>query len=189
MNMLIPRDFVTLLLANMAAGLVVLAVYFLRLPVETRHGYGIALLLSGIVAAVGGFYMSFIWPLPGAYNSLFGELSVLLGTIFAAVGWSLMTNGRLTGVAIYALIPSILAVMLGMRVLGLGMTAQPLMAAIGFWLTGVGGLLAAVAVFTALRRGPSVVAGIVLVLAAGVWLLVATASFWMHMQSFSDYKP
>ncbi|MEM3791412.1 MAG: DUF981 family protein [Candidatus Micrarchaeaceae archaeon] len=46
----------------------------------------------GIFDFVSGFYMSFFWPLPGAYNMLFGDPMLLLGLILLSGSYALYRN-------------------------------------------------------------------------------------------------
>src|SRR3990167_4250520 len=77
-------DYVPLMLINMASGLCLLAACLRKAnnPVVEKH-WASGFLMSGAVALACGFHMVFNWPLPGSYNVAFGELSVLLGILFA----------------------------------------------------------------------------------------------------------
>ncbi len=48
--------------------------------------------MLGIFDFLSGFYMSFFWPLPGAYNMLFGDPMLMLGIIMIAGGFSIYKN-------------------------------------------------------------------------------------------------
>ena len=68
-------DFVALLLVNMTAGYVLLAAYVLKGlddPDQSKWGLGFA--PAGSLSPVFGSYLLFTWPLPGQYNSAFGEM-------------------------------------------------------------------------------------------------------------------
>lgn len=76
-------DYVTLLLANMSAALVVLAAFLWRgldRP-DTRY-WAPAFGMPGLVATIAGFAMTFTHPIPLPYSMAYGEMSVLFGVLF-----------------------------------------------------------------------------------------------------------
>src|SRR3990167_8018473 len=96
-------DYVPLMLINMSAGLFLLA-YCLKIgskPIGKEWSAGF--LMSGLVALICGFHMVFNWPLPGSYNVAFGELSVLLGILFAGAGIAIARGWDLSPVIMYVL--------------------------------------------------------------------------------------
>ena len=66
-------DYVALLLVNMTAGFVVLAFFLLYGLSGERKRWAAPFAMAGLVAFLCGLHMIFRWPLPGAYNSAFGE--------------------------------------------------------------------------------------------------------------------
>ena len=89
-------DFVALMLLNMAAGFGVLAFFLLMgLAGGDRKRWVAPFAMVGLVAIVCGFRMIFTWPLPGSYNSAFGEMSVLLGAIYLGIALSLAKDWNL----------------------------------------------------------------------------------------------
>lgn len=82
-------DYITLMLINLVAGLVLLAayVYFgLDEPNQKRWipGFGVV----GAIALVTGLHMTFTWPVIGSFNIAFGETTVLFGILFVGTGTS-----------------------------------------------------------------------------------------------------
>jgi putative membrane protein len=177
-------DYVTLMLVNMTAGLVVLACFLWRdaaVP-ENRSRWASAFAAPGLVAVICGFVMTFSWPLPNPYNIMFGEMSVLLGVLFLGAAWSLAKGRDLTPLGLYALPAGAAAVLIGIRIIDLGLTANPPLSGAGFILTGLGGVFAPAAlVFVRhlwLRRAGS----LVLLAAASIWAWTGCLAYWMHLK-------
>lgn len=179
-------DYVTLMLVNMVGGLLVLAVYLWQdvaaLETETGRKWAPAFAVPGLIAAVCGFAMSFTWPLPNPYNIAFGETSVMLGLLFLAAAWALAKGWSLLPLCIYAFIAGAVGILLGIRIWHLALTANPPLSAIGFILTGSGGLFAGLVIWfrqnTLIRRLGSVI----LVIAAVIWLCTAILGYWTHLK-------
>lgn len=179
-------DYLTMMLVNMAAGLLVLAVFLWG---GKSKVWSAGLAVAGGVAFIGGLHIIFTWPLPGCFNMAFGETSVLLGSILlgaalsAAMGWSLAPVG------VYALVPAAAAILLGVRIYGLGLTASPPMTAVGFILTGAGGMVAAISFMLAAHRGVARLAAVMLLVAALLWAFLGLSAYWVHAKSLGAYKP
>jgi putative membrane protein len=185
--------FITLLLVNMAAGLVILAIFFLKglgSPGEKSWAPGLAMV--GAVACAAGFYMAVTWPITKAgdvnlawANPTYGEMSVLLGVLFLGAALAVAKEWSLLPVAIYGLLAGVVAMVLGVRIVMLGLSSSPPLTGAGFILTGLGGPLALAIVLapgrTLLRR----LATACLLAAAGLWLLVAVLAYWMHLAMWS----
>ncbi len=190
-------DFLTLMLVNLTAGFFLLAHFAYRGlgKSEAEDGYrgwmpGFALV--GFIAIVTGLVMIFTWPLPGSNNIAFGENSVLFGGVFLATGLAFGRRLKLQSLAVFALLAGIVAIVVGSRILDLGMTKDPALSAAGFILSGAGGILASGALaFQRIRANRFFRLGFALVvLAAGViWAVVAFDGYWSHLSSFSTWKP
>ncbi len=184
-------DYITLLLINMTAGYCLLSGYVYRGlddPLDKRWLPGF--IIVGFIALVFGAHMTATWPIVGAFNSAYGEMSVLFGVIFLgaalaiAKGWSLLT------VTIYAFYAGLAAVLLGIRIIDMGMTKVPLLSGIGFILSGLGGVLAA-PTLTWLRQSRPfrTLAAIVLGAAALIWAFTGYMAYWAHMEGFAGWVP
>ncbi len=176
-------DYVTLLLINMAAGLVVLA-FFLwwGLGREDRKDWAPAFGIVGLVATVAGFAMTFTWPIPAPYSMAYGEMSVLLGVLFLGAAWALARGGSLLPLGIYAFFPGATAVVLGVRTIDLSLTSAPVLSGAGFIVTGLGGLFAAVTLRQQDRKFLRVVGGLVMLAAAALWIPTIGVAYWSHMK-------
>ena len=118
-------DWLTLLLVNMMVALVLhslfMGFWIDKDPKKVIPGF----LLVGAIALIAGFRMAFTWPLPGAYNIIYGELSVLLGAFFFMAGLSIHFGWNLLTIGIYSLFGGAVAVLMGVRIWVSGMTSEP----------------------------------------------------------------
>lgn len=174
-------DYVTLMLINMAAGLVTLA-WFLWSDVDNPNTgkWAPAFAIPGVVGVICGFAMSFTWPLPKPYNIAFGESSVLLGVLFLAASWCIAKEWDLSPLGIYAFFAGLVAVLIGIRIIDLGLTQKPGLSGAGFILTGLGGVLAGLILTyrnVLLRR----VGSVVLTAAALIWAITGYLGYWYHL--------
>jgi len=184
-------DYVALMLLNMTAGFVVLGFFLLLGLNGDRKRWVAPFAMVGLVAAICGFTMIFTWPLPGPFNSLFGETSVLLGVIFLGIALNLAKEWHLAPVALYGILSGLVAVLLGARIMNLNLTVQPQMAGVGFIASGAGGILAMIAFCAPNSKALRSLGALVLFLAAAIWALTACGAFWMHPPSdnFKNWKP
>jgi putative membrane protein len=184
-------DYVALMLVNMTAGFVVLAFFLLAGLNGERKRWATPFAMVGLVAFLTGLHMIFRWPLPGAYNSAFGETSVLLGVIYLGIALSLAKEWNLAPLAIYGILAAVVAVILGVRILDLKMTAQPQLSGLGFILSGLGGILAALAFCAPTGKALRSTGALALILAAIIWALTGFMAYWMHMGSdnFKNWEP
>ncbi len=182
-------DFLTLMLVNLVAGLLLLAlhlVFFIeRDPKRLAPGF----LLTGFLGTTTGLYMVLKWPLPGAHNIAFGEMGLLFSALFLFAGLALLLEWDLLGLGIYGVLASLAALVVGVRILNKGMTAAPLLSFLGFLFTGVGGILTLPAY--ALRKSLTfrVVVAVLLLLGAAIWAFTGYGSYWAHLESFAKYFP
>ena len=176
-------DYVTLLLVNMVAGLAVLA-FFLWWGIERKdcRDWAPAFGISGFVATVAGFVMTFTWPIPAPYAMAYGEMSVLLGVLFLGTAWALHYGWRLYPLSIYAFFPGVAAIVIGVRIFTLSLTLMPLMTAISFIVTGSGGVFAGVALWKQHIRIVRILGGLMMLAAALLWVPTTYLAYWEHMK-------
>ncbi len=176
-------DYVTLLLTNMIAGLIVLAAFLvLGLGHAKQKGWAPAFGIAGLVATVAGLAMTFTEPIPKPYAMAYGEMSVLLGVLFLGAAWAVAGGYDLWPLGLYAFIPGAIAVLLGIRIIDLSLTLAPIMSGVGFILTGLGGLGAGVTLWKRNARALRFAGAAVLLTAAAIWTLTALMAYWMHMK-------
>ena len=186
-------DYVALMLLNMTAGFVVLAFFLLMGLQGDRKRWVAPFAMVGLVAFLGGLYMIFTWPLPGAYNSAFGETSVMLGVIYLGIALSLAKEWNPAPIAIYGILAGLVAILIGIRIEVLRdnpgiATAKPMLSCVGFILSGLGGILAALAFCAPTRKALRSTGALALILAALIWAMTAYLAYWGHMEHFSTYK-
>jgi len=183
-------DFLTLLLLNMAAGYFVLADFVFRgIVSEDRKPWVPAFAIVGLLATVFGGYITCTWPLPGSYNSAYGEMSVLFGVLFLGGALAVGRGWGLHVLGIYAFFAGLAAIVLGVRIMSLGMTNAPTLSGIGFILSGVAGVLVCPGV--ALRKVfvLRVLGALVLAAAGLIWAYTGYTALWGHMAHFAQWTP
>ncbi|MGC8652239.1 MAG: DUF981 family protein [Candidatus Micrarchaeia archaeon] len=104
-----PAPFVdplTIMLVAVATSTSLLALYLIGAARGKRVFADIAIpgIVVGFFDFVSGFFMSFVWPFPGAlsgYNMLFGDPMLFLGLIMIAVSYMLYKNIKPNVVSIF----------------------------------------------------------------------------------------
>lgn len=184
-------DYISLMLINMVAGLVLLADFVYR-GLDGANlkrwipGFG----LVGAIALVTGLHMTLTWPVPGSFNISFGETTVLFGGLYVAAAIAIAQGWDLLSLAVYGFFAGLTAIVVGVRIINLGQTNRPLEAGLGFVLTGLGGVLAA-PTLVYLRHNKiwrTVGAGVLLV-AALIWAIIGFQAYWGHLEGFSEWQP
>ena len=184
-------DYLTLIMINMVAGTVLLAYYLWKgLDEQDQRPYASIFIILGTLAIATGLHLSFTWPLPGSYNIAYGEATTLFGVVFLATGIALSQGWSLIPVAIYAFFAGLDAILIGTRILVLGLTKEPIMSAIGFILAGLGGVASA-PFFIWFRNNRTVrMLGIlILLLTAALWAVTFYGALWGHLESFGQWLP
>ena len=184
-------DYLTLVMINLVAGSTLLAYYLWRgIDEKEQRPYAAAFFMTGLVSLVTGLQLSFTWPLPGSFNVGYGDATTLFGVVFIATGIALSQGWDLKPVALYSFFAGIDAIIVGIRILSLGLGQEPLVAAAGFVLAGLGGLGSFP--FLEWFRDNKVVRwiGILVLLAAAlIWAVTFYNALWAHMASFSKWVP
>ncbi|MHB9038117.1 MAG: DUF981 family protein [Armatimonadota bacterium] len=182
-------DYITLMLINMAAGFLILAFYVYKgYGEQDQAHWAPAFGITGFVALMNGFNMSWNWPLPGSYNCAFGDMSVLFGVLMAGAALALAFGWRLMPLGIYAFFAGLAAVLTGVRFIHLSLTAQPMLSGAGFVISGLCGMLAPLLLYKPTREYRLLGAG-ALGLASLIWALTGYTGYWIHLQMFSKWVP
>lgn len=182
-------DYLTLMLVNLVAGLVLLAVFLVFFAERDGKKLVSGFLLTGFIGIVTGLPLTLSWPLPGSHNIAFGETALLFGGLFFFAGIALHKDWDLLGLGIYAVLGGAVAVIIGARILNLGMTQEPVIAFLGYLFTGIGAILTLPAYLLRKNLAFRVVVALVLLAGAAVWALTGFGSYWAHLESFSKYLP
>jgi putative membrane protein len=176
-------DYVTLMLINMAAGLFLLGCFVWR-DLDTPEDTGRwvpAFAICGLVAAIGGFAITFTWPLPKPYSSAYGEMSVLFGVLLLGLALALAKRWELLPLSIYAVFAGAAAVLLGVRIIDLGLTTHPILSGVGFILSGICGIFSPVVVWQRDKKELRIIGSLVLFAASAIWAWTGYIAYWMHM--------
>jgi putative membrane protein len=189
-------DFLPLMLVSMTAGLFMLAYYVYQgIGAENTKRWVPGFTMTGFIAVVTGLRMIFTWSLSGSYNIAFGEMSVLFGVLFLGAALALWKGWEMRTVSIYAFFAGAAAIVVGARIISLGMTKSPVVSGIGFILTGLGGLfawlccLAEPILSLSTNRTLRAIGAIVLIVAAAIWAFTGYVAYWDHLESFSKWVP
>ena len=184
-------DYLTLVMINLVAGSVLLAYYLWKgLDAQDQRPYAAGFFVTGLIGVVTGLQLSFTWPLPGSFNVGYGDAATLFGAVFLGAAISLWQNWSLLPVAIYSFFAGIDAIIVGIRLYSLKLGQEPLLAAIGFVLAGLGG----VAAFPFLQwfkanKPMRWIAIVVLLASAAIWAFTFYSALWAHMASFAKWLP
>ena len=183
-------DYLTLLLINMIAGLATLVIYVVKgLDDPNQSKWAPAFALPGLIALVIGLHLALTWPLPGPYNAAFGDLTVLFGILFLGAAFAIAKGWDLLPLGIYAFFAGLAAVLVGVRIIHLGLTSQPILSGLGFILTGLGGIFAAPVLYCRSNKLLRYLGAAVLTVAVLLWALTGYLGYWMHLESFAKWMP
>ncbi len=98
-----------------------------------------------------------------------------------AFGWNLLTIG------IYAFFAGAVAVLLGVRILNLGLTSEPLAAAGGFAITGGTAIITLPALAFPKLKWLRILVAIAALGSAVVWIIVGFPAYWQHIEAFAKW--
>lgn len=183
-------DYLTIMLINLVAGLFLLAYYIYRGvddPDQKRWAPGFA--ITGIIGLATGLHMVLTWPLPGPFNIAFGETELLFGVLFLAASLALALNWSLFSVSIYALFAGFVAIEVGARIISKGLTQEPLIAGIGFIITGLTGVFLAPVLYWLKGRPFRIIFAILAIAAALIWAFIGYGAYWNHFDTFAKWVP
>jgi len=184
-------DFLTIVMINLVAGSVLLAYYLWRgIDEKDQHPYAAAFFIVGLVGLVTGLELAFTWPLPGSFNVGYGDAATLFGAVYLATGIALSQGWDLVPVTIYSFFAGIDAIIVGLSLYANKLGQEPVVAAVGFILAGLGGVCA-FPFMQWFRDNKAVrwIAIIVLLVAAAIWAVTFYSALWAHMTAFAKYVP
>jgi len=184
-------DYLTLVMINLVAGSVLLAYYLWKgLDEKDQRPYAAAFFVVGLVGVVTGFQLAFTWPLPGSFNVAYSDADTLLGIVFLGTSIALWQGWSLIPMTIYAFFAGIDAIIGGLRLYSLNLGQEPLVAALGFILAGLGGVCS-FPFFTWFKDNKMVrwIAIAVLLVTAAIWAVTFYSALWAHMASFAKWVP
>lgn len=185
-------DFITLLLANMAGGLFILALYLLfGLNNPSAKGWAAAFAVVGLVAFVAGMFMTLTWPVKNTpqfkavwANMAYGETSVLLGVLFLGAALAVAKGWDLVPLAVYGVVAGGVGVLLGVGLL-VQLPKMPVVAGIGFILTGGAGVLLLPAVLCRRTLLLRLLVSAALAAAGVIWAITTVQAYWGHLARYA----
>lgn len=183
-------NYITLMLINLVAGHCLLAYYVYRgldgsYQKRWIPGFG----MTGAIALATGLHMIWTWPVRGSFNIAFGEMSVLFGIVFVGAAVALAAGWDLITVTIYAFFAGAAAIVVGARIINLGLTRQPWLSGIGFIISGLGGVLATPALYLRTNKTFRLIGAIAIGVAALIWAFTGYMAYWGHLAQYSDWTP
>lgn len=183
-------DNLAIMLINLVAGFLLLAYFVYRdLVDEDYRVWASALGIVGTVQFATGLHTIFTWPLPGSFNITFGGLSVLFGTLFLWGALAVALRWTLFPVGVYAFFAGIAAIVVGARFIDLNLTQQPLVAGIGFIVSGLAAIILPFAVLWRTNMALRIVFAVLAVIAALIWGFIGYVALWEHIQEFGEWVP
>jgi putative membrane protein len=99
------------------------------------------------------------------------------------MGWDLFTLG------VYGFFAGLVSLLVGFRIINLGVTQTPLLTGVGFILVGLGGVFSAPALYLKNNRLLRTIGSIVLLVAALIFAFIGLGAYWGHLASFSTWQP
>jgi putative membrane protein len=183
-------DYLATMLINLVAALVLVAFYLaigIDKPDQKQWVPGFA--ITGLVFLVSGWHLLSTWPLPGSYNIAFGAAALLFGMVLAGAALAQAFSWDLLTVVIFAFFAGLAAIVLGVRIINLNMSQQPVLAGIGYILAGLGGVLATPVWYLRQYRWLRWIAALVLLVAAVIWAIIGYGACWEHLAEFAKWTP
>jgi putative membrane protein len=183
-------DFTAVMLVGLAAGFVLLAHYLYMNPEpDSRTPWAAGFFAAGLLGLVTSVPMLITWPLPGAYNIAFGEPALYVSVAFIGAGLTLAFRWEPLIPAIYGFFGGLIAIVVGIAMIKMGLTKEPLLAGVGYLAAGVGGVLTLPAIQYRKVRIFALAAAVALGIAALVFFLIGYEAFWGHLQEFAHWVP
>ncbi|MCL6472749.1 MAG: DUF981 domain-containing protein [Firmicutes bacterium] len=183
-------DYLTIMLINLVAGLFLLGYYVYRgIDDPDQRRWAPGFLIVGIIGIATGLHMTLTWPLPGANNIAFGETELLFGVLFLAASLALAFNWSLFSISVFAIFAGFVAIEVGARIIQKGLTQEPIVAGVGFILTGLTGLLLAPVLYWLKARPYRLIFAIIAIIAAAIWAFIGYGAYWSHFDSFAQWAP
>ncbi len=186
-----PIVYLTLMNANIAVALFLLAVFIYRGIYATNNKYFIpAFTITGFVSLVTGLHMTFTWPMPGAWNIAFGEPSIMIGALLLGAAWSIHKSWSFTPLGVYGAMAGLVVLVIAYRIIDLGLGENPVPTGLALIFAGLPGIFALPATFFA-NRNPGLgrlaqwVGIVLLVIAAGMLAYTSLNGYLDHLESFS----
>lgn len=183
-------DYLTIIMINLVAGTALLAYYLYKgFDAEDQRPFASGFGIVGLLGVILGLVLTFTWPLPGSYNIGYGEATTLFGGVFLATAFTLYHRWDLKPVALFAFFAGVYAVIVGIRIISLGLTQEPILSGVGFIMAGLGGVLAFPTFGLLKNKTFRLLAVAVLAITALLWAVTFYTSLWQHLDAFKTWVP
>jgi putative membrane protein len=183
-------DYLAVMLVTVGIGLALLAFYLYFAPDESkRQTWGGGFLTVGLVLFFLALNIDLHWILPSSYNIAFGEPALLFAAIYGVTGILLLLKQDILGPSIVGFFAGIVPIVVGLRMMNMGMTSEPGLSGTGYILAGLGGMLNLPAIGYKNQRAVAILAAIVLIVGAVIFAYMGYGAFWSHLAAFAKYAP
>ncbi len=184
-------DNLTLMLICVSASFLTIAGYLLHglHKDEGQGSWAAAFGVLGMVLLASGFHVTWAWPLPGAFNIAYGEPCVLLGALMIGASISIFKGWSLLPLTIPAFLFGGVSLVIAFSIIKLHMSSQPLITAIGFAISGVGGVFAFTPLVFPKLKIFKIVGALDMIGAGLFWAFTAYMSYYAHLQGFGKWLP
>lgn len=183
-------DSLTVMLIGLAMGLALGAFYFFfkaREDEKMLNALIVPAFVVGLFDFMSGFLMSFAWPLPGAYNMLFGDPLLLFGLILVMTSVAYYKKMNLGLIPILSMLLGIYVLVGAYSIVDLKLeSGNDLITAMGLYIfSGIGALLAPIAYIkpTSGSKYLYYAEWIILGVATVFALIIGYGGYFEHLQS------
>ncbi|MDE1851744.1 MAG: DUF981 family protein [Candidatus Micrarchaeota archaeon] len=156
---------------------------------ERLKAHGILLTALAVPSLALALFTSAVWPLPGSYNIIFGDVFLLFSAVVLAAGLLLyLVPRQYSTVSVPLLFAGLLSVVYGAAIYVNGMTSSPLVASGFFVLEGLAAVSMAYSI-TNRNRTPLNLSIILIVLASLAVAAIYLPSIFSHATAFAKWVP
>ncbi len=189
-------DYLSVMLLSLGASAAYLAWYIWSLgkTAKGKQELAVPIFALGVFNAIGGFTMSFTWPLPGGYNMLFGDPLLFLGLLMIAGAYMLRKNISLKSLAMPGFLLGVY-ILVGAGAI-VGYTLEPgihFLPSFSLYLfAGLSGIISPITAYLSPKGSGKYAYYLLialLVLTAIAALFLAYTAFYEHIGSFSKWFP
>ncbi len=181
-------DYVTIQLIAAASGLFLAGLYAIKFasPLKERVGFVYSFWMAGVVLSITGFDMIFTWPLPGAYNIIFGEPAIWFGILLIFLGFAIKAENDLFPLTLMFSAGGLINLVISGDILIYNMTQSPALAFVGFLTSGLGALLVPFGLKSKTVRW---IIAVLLIIAAIVFAITGFGAYYQHASDFAHWVP
>ena len=188
-------DYLAVMLLSLGVSAAYLAwfVYNLGRTGKTMPELVVPMFALGFFNAIGGFALSFTWPLPAGYNMLFGDPLLFLGLLMIAGAYMVRKNISIKNLAMPGFLLGIYILVGAAAIVGYNLEpGSHFIPAFGLYLVaGLSGLFSPVLYLKAKGAGRYVyyIPAALLILTAIAALFLAYTALYAHIGTFSAWFP